>query len=209
MRRQGGTAGPRIVAAIAATAVAAVVGAAVAGAQYGSLLAPNTASGCPNQRDITLAPRVQKKAMRCLHRWARAKDQVPVVKPNPELAQAAQAKARDIFNCTRPGYARQSFSHKACGHPRFYWPAQKGYTPQSPGCYALAENIAWGSDGAGSARATMRAWLNSDPHRSNILRSRFRDIGVGLRHGTFKGQHNSQVWVVILGRRWTTCPARR
>jgi uncharacterized protein YkwD len=188
-----------LVIAIAAFFAAATIGAATAAQAdyYDTLLAPPLA--CPNQRDITLPARTQKRAMRCLHRYARQQAQVPQVSANAELQQAAQAKADDIMSC-------QQFSHTACGRERFYWP-KHGYTPPTPpGCYLLAENIAWGSDGNGSARAVMRAWLHSDQHRRYILRRRYRDIGVGLRHGTFKGKPNSQVWVVILGRRWDTCP---
>jgi uncharacterized protein YkwD len=189
-----------LVIAIAAFFAAATIGAATAAQAdyYDTLLAPPSA--CPNQRDITLSARIQKRAMRCLHRYARQQAQVPQVSANAELQQAAQEKAGDIMRC-------QEFSHTACGRERFYWPKQTDYTPPTPpGCYALAELIAKGSDGSGSARAVMRAWLHSDQHRRYILRRRFRDIGVGLRHGTFKGKPNSQVWVVILGRRWDTCP---
>jgi uncharacterized protein YkwD len=192
MRRRGGTAGQRLVVAIAALAATVALAATAAQADYyDTLLAPG--SVCPKQRDITLPLRTQKAAMRCLHRYARQQAQVPQVSANAELQQAAQAKAGDIMRC-------QQFSHTACGNERFYWPNKTGYT--STGCYALAENIAWGTDGNGSAHAVMRAWLHSDQHRRFILRRRFRDIGVGLKHGTFKGKPNSQVWVVILGRQY-------
>lgn len=47
-----------------------------------------------------------------------------------------------------------------------------GYSPY----YTIAENIAWGQD---SPEAVVNAWLNSPPHRANLLSSLVCEIGVG------------------------------
>lgn len=47
-----------------------------------------------------------------------------------------------------------------------------GYSPYS----AVAENIAWGQD---SPEAVVNAWLNSPPHRANLLSPLVCEIGVG------------------------------
>jgi uncharacterized protein YkwD len=188
-------------AALLAALVAALIAAGLIGApgaranHYDYLL---DAADCPKQYDPTATLREQKRAMRCLHQAARKQAGVPAVTRQQQLWDAAQAKARDIFNCQRAGYPRQQFSHTACGHYRWYWPDFFGYTQDV--CWALGENIAWGSGRNGSARAIMSAWLHSDPHRTTILRWRYHDIGVGLKRGIFKGTPHSQVWVVILGR---------
>ena len=49
----------------------------------------------------------------------------------------------------------------------------------------IGENIAWGQT---SPSAVMDSWLNSPPHRANILDSRYRNIGVGCvidRYGKY------------------------
>jgi uncharacterized protein YkwD len=51
----------------------------------------------------------------------------------------------------------------------------------------LGENLAWASAGAGDARAIVTAWLNSPPHRENLLRPAFRRIGLGAAVGEFAG----------------------
>jgi uncharacterized protein YkwD len=42
------------------------------------------------------------------------------------------------------------------------------------------ENVAYGY---GTARAVVRAWMNSPGHRANILNRSFRHIGVGVQRG--------------------------
>lgn len=51
----------------------------------------------------------------------------------------------------------------------------------------LGETIAWGvgTDGAGGAIVGM--WLASPPHRTTLLGSGFRRIGVGVAVGTMSG----------------------
>jgi len=63
------------------------------------------------------------------------------------------------------------------------------------------ENIAWGTRSYGSPRRIKLSWLNSSPHRSNILKSSFRDLGLGMRKGTFRGYRNAQVWTAHFGYR--------
>jgi uncharacterized protein YkwD len=48
----------------------------------------------------------------------------------------------------------------------------------------VGENIAYGSGDRSSPRSIGSAWMNSPPHRANILRASFREIGIGLASGT-------------------------
>lgn len=57
----------------------------------------------------------------------------------------------------------------------------------------LAENLAWGSGSASSPRALVQMWLNSPPHRKNLLRAGFRRVGVGALMGTFSGANGARV----------------
>jgi uncharacterized protein YkwD len=49
--------------------------------------------------------------------------------------------------------------------------------------YALGENIAWGSGEYATASETVKSWMESSGHRSNILNRRFIHIGVGIAIG--------------------------
>ena len=64
-----------------------------------------------------------------------------------------------------------------------------------------SENIAWGSGSRGSPERIFKSWMKSRGHRSNILNRRFREIGVGVDTGTFKGIKGASVYTVDFGMR--------
>jgi uncharacterized protein YkwD len=47
----------------------------------------------------------------------------------------------------------------------------------------VGENIAWGTGSFATPAGIVKMWMNSPPHRHNILSSKFRDIGVGIARG--------------------------
>ncbi len=49
--------------------------------------------------------------------------------------------------------------------------------------WTVGENIAWGTYSAATPAAIVNAWMNSPPHRANILDSAFGDIGIGVALG--------------------------
>jgi uncharacterized protein YkwD len=49
--------------------------------------------------------------------------------------------------------------------------------------WSLGENIAWGTGELSTARATVKGWMKSPPHRSNLLSSEFTEVGIGLADG--------------------------
>jgi uncharacterized protein YkwD len=57
----------------------------------------------------------------------------------------------------------------------------------------LGENLAWGTGSSARAAAIVRMWLNSPPHRANLLRPGFRRVGVGAFVGTFSGAGRARV----------------
>ncbi|MGH2950043.1 MAG: hypothetical protein ACRDPC_27900, partial [Solirubrobacteraceae bacterium] len=59
---------------------------------------------------------------------------------------------------------------------------------------------AYGCGAAGSARATVRAWLDSPPHRDLILSGGYRRGGAGAAKRTPAGCGGT-TWVLDLGRR--------
>ena len=57
----------------------------------------------------------------------------------------------------------------------------------------LGENLAWASSGAAQARAIVRMWMLSPPHRENLLRPAFRRVGLGAAIGEFAGNDGATV----------------
>jgi uncharacterized protein YkwD len=63
----------------------------------------------------------------------------------------------------------------------------------------IAENLAWGSGRLGAPRAIVTAWMNSPPHRANLLHPSFRMIGVGTPVGNFGGYRGAAVVTADFG----------
>jgi uncharacterized protein YkwD len=66
--------------------------------------------------------------------------------------------------------------------------------------YLVGENIAYGRGAGSSPRRILRLWMNSPPHRRNILTGRFRDIGIGIAAGTPYGGRGG-TYTTDFGRR--------
>lgn len=64
-----------------------------------------------------------------------------------------------------------------------------GYRPYGWGSAYVGENIAAGMHTAAEA---VQAWLNSPPHRANLLRPEYREIGVGVNKGGRYGTYFTQ-----------------
>jgi len=51
----------------------------------------------------------------------------------------------------------------------------------------LGENLAWASGPFATAHSLVRLWLESPPHRANVLRRTFGRIGIAAMRGRFQG----------------------
>lgn len=104
---------------------------------------------------------------------ARRQYKVPVLKSNALLTKAATSKANDMIR-------QQYFAHiSPTNVTPWYWFKQAGYSYSYAG-----ENLA--IDFLQSAEV-MKAWLNSPSHRSNLLSTRYKDIGVAVANGKING----------------------
>jgi uncharacterized protein YkwD len=95
---------------------------------------------------------------------------------DPALQNAARAHSQDML---RRGY----FSHGDMGA------RLRRYGARGP---RLAENIGWAS-GRDRARTIVRLWMQSPPHRVNVLRPGFRRIGIAGIVGRFSGYSGAMV----------------
>jgi Cysteine-rich secretory protein family len=84
---------------------------------------------------------------------------------DPSLAAAAQAHAQKMFD-------QHSLSHQLPGEPDLQTrAAQAGAHFRE-----IAENVAMGN----GAEGAQKEWMNSAPHRANILDPKLTDIGIGV-----------------------------
>ncbi len=131
--------------------------------------------GSPQPADTTAEDLV------AAHNKIRAEEKLPPLKLNDRLNEAARAHARDMAEhgkLTHEGtdgsdppkrIKRAGYVYKECG-----------------------ENVAYGQDSVGEA---MRAWLESPPHRKNIL-GNFTEMGGAIA----KGSDGTPYWCVDFGR---------
>ena len=180
---------------------------AVALAAAGAILAcagsaPDaSAAGKPCRLYADAKPRKVSKqharsAVICLINRRRSKHGLSPLKRQKQLQQAAQRHSERMEggNCL----AHQCVGEASLGGRL----ADVGYLGGGLSSYAYGENVAWGFKGRGSPRAIVNAWMQSAPHRANILNGAFRDIGVGFADGTLSDAHgNGGVYTVDFGVR--------
>jgi uncharacterized protein YkwD len=122
----------------------------------------------------------------------RAKLSVATVSESAQLDASASIKAEDIL-------ARQYFEHTAPdGRNVSNLVGDQGYT-----YIKIGENLALGDFVSDADVVT--AWMNSPGHRANILDPDFKEMGVGVAYGMYKG-HNVYVAVQHFGRPSSSCP---
>ena len=61
--------------------------------------------------------------------------------------------------------------------------AATGYTLGARS-WEVGENLVWGTGPLSTPQSLVTSWMNSPPHRENLLRARFREIGIAAVVGT-------------------------
>jgi uncharacterized protein YkwD len=116
------------------------------------------------------------------------------LRSNGRLARAARRHARDMVR-------RHYFSHFSPSGASFMDRIRRtGYLSRARSWFA-GENLAWGSRDRATPRAIVRSWMNSPPHRANILQGAFREIGVGVVPGSPRGRGAAATYVTEFGKR--------
>ena len=112
----------------------------------------------------------------------RLSQNLTVLKENPTLAYAAQLKANDM---AEKGY----FAHNSPeGKSPWYWFSEGGYNFLYAG-ENLAVNFSESED-------VVRAWMNSEGPRANIMNDKFTEIGIAMAPGVYNGRDT--IYVVQL-----------
>ncbi len=133
---------------------------------WSAYLAPVDA--CAGSADPAASPRTQRRAITCLVNWARAQNRQTRLSQLRSLHQAAALKGHGVVSC-------RQISHTPCGSDVAASARRSGYEHARFG-----ENLYVGALGSASARDVVSAWLQSPPHRANILDPRFRNVGAAL-----------------------------
>jgi uncharacterized protein YkwD len=113
----------------------------------------------------------------CLLNAQRARYGLRPLRMSSQLSAAARRHAADMRR-------RHYFSHVSLDGTDFVKRIRRTGYLRRAGSWYVGENLAWGAGpGRSSPRGIVTAWMNSPPHRHNILDSRFREIGIGVAIG--------------------------
>jgi hypothetical protein len=124
----------------------------------------------------------------------RAANGVGALAINSLLNQAAQAKANDMV-------ARNYWSHNTPdGNPPWVFISATGYSYTKAG-----ENLAYGF---GTSADTVTGWMNSPPHKENLLDSAFSEVGFGFANSAnFNNSGPETIVVAMYGKPSATTAA--
>ena len=147
------------------------------------------ASACAGSTSAAGDAHSQLEAMYCGVNVVRRVYRLGVVRGSVPLNRSAALKANAVERC--------GFSHTPCGMSFARTFQRAGYLPAR----AFAENLAWGQADLGSPVHTLALWLNSPPHRANLLAGRWRDLGIAVRRGHMFGRDGVSLWVMQFGLR--------
>ena len=130
-----------------------------------------------------------------LHNKTRLDRGLPRLCVHPVLTKAARAHSQEMLD--KGYFSHDSYDGEASaeGLKRF------GYTSKGYSYYKIGENIAWGSGHLGSPENIFKSWMNSSGHKANILGKDFRQVGIGLPTGTYRGYKETAIYTVDFGTR--------
>jgi uncharacterized protein YkwD len=143
------------------------------------------AAGCANQHSLSLllSQEAIEGSLACLINEQRAAHGVRPVGSNPSLRAAGLKHSSDMvsqgfFGHTSPDGGTFSDRIEATGYTR------------GARSWVVGENLVWGLGSGSTPSAMVSNWMNSPPHRENLLRARFHEIGIAAVRGTPQGISN-------------------
>jgi hypothetical protein len=118
----------------------------------------------------------------CLLNGERARQGLPPLRRRAQLELASQRHSEDMV-------ARHFFEHDT---PDGVDPQQRMLAAGYPSNNAFTgENIAWATGPKASPYEIVDLWMHSPPHREDILRREFTEIGMGLTRGAPTTAHSN------------------
>ncbi len=168
--------------------VAAVAGSALAQQAPGTF----TVETCTGK---TMELNGDEKRMLDLHNQTRAGKGLSPLCVHPALTEAARFHSQEMLN-------RGYFSHDSLNGESVKARLEHfGYAFAGNPYWKYGENVTWGSGYMGAPEHRFNEWMNSPGHKANILDENFREVGIGVRTGTYEGQGATKMYTVDFGTR--------
>jgi uncharacterized protein YkwD len=140
---------------------------------------PASATTCPNTETQVsgLSQDAMEGSIGCLINEERVANGVPPVQPNGALRQAALSHSTEMV---QQGY----FEHTSPAGLTFVQRIEATGYMKGTRSWEVGENLVWGNGPLSTPQSLVTSWMNSPPHRENLLRGRFREIGIAAVVGT-------------------------
>jgi uncharacterized protein YkwD len=144
-----------------------------------------SAADCgPVNTEVTGLNQVQmESSITCLINNQRSSHGLQPVTPNGNLHQAAVSHSSEMI-------AQSYFEHTSPAGLTFTDRIEATGYMQGARTWTVGENLVWGTGPLSTPQALVTAWMNSPPHRENLLRPTYREVGIGALAGTPIGKSN-------------------
>jgi uncharacterized protein YkwD len=96
------------------------------------------------------------------------------------LRVSRQLSAAAAYHTNQMGL-RGFFEHESANGADFWKRIERFYPSRQARSWSVGENILWGSPEISAAEAVLE-WMQSPPHRANILSRDWREVGLGAAH---------------------------
>jgi uncharacterized protein YkwD len=138
-----------------------------------------SAAGCgPVDTQVTgLSEGQMESSITCLINDERASYGLAPVVPNGSLRQAALSHSNEMIS-------ESYFEHTSPGGLTFMDRIEATGYMNGARTWTVGENLVWGTGPLSTPQALVTAWMNSPPHRENLLRPTYRDLGLAAVAGT-------------------------
>ena len=93
--------------------------------------------------------------------------------PLARSSSLARAAATHSLSMATDGY----FAHESANGSAFWQRIKLYYSANGHSYWAVGENLVWASPNL-TAKQAVKMWMNSPPHRANLLSTKWREIGL-------------------------------
>lgn len=134
---------------------------------------------CPDEttQAESLAEAQLEESVTCLINVERTSAGLKPVRLNSKLQSAAASHSSEMVS---DGY----FAHTSPGGTSFVDRIESAGYMRGARLWTVGENLVWGTGPLSTPQSLVDAWMQSPPHRENLLRGRFREVGVSAVRGT-------------------------
>jgi uncharacterized protein YkwD len=156
-----------------------LAGLVLAGSTLTAAPAGAAVSSCPasDADATTMTLGAVRSTTRCLLNEVRAEHGIKALGSDHRLKGAALGHSRRMV-------AKSFFAHDSLSGQQFSGRIADTGWMDGREKWIVGENLAWGSGTRATPHSVVDAWMASAGHRDNILKRRFRVVGVGVTRGT-------------------------